>query len=158
MRAKKSGFTLIELLVVIAIIAVLIGLLLPAVQKVRDAAARIKCASNLKQIGLAVHSYHDANGIIPPLALCGNGAEDLNNGMTSLWYQFRHTPVHVWLLPYVEQDNIWKSWNINSNGSGTDAGAVNNLGLKQGPLSVYTCPAMPEPVNPVYAAVGQLRY
>lgn len=100
---RRSAFTLIELLIVIAIVAILIGLLLPAVQKVRESAARIQCAGNLKQIGLASHNYADVHNCLPPGQL--GPYPDVGLGLPPINTQF--IGVLTYLLPYIEQDNLY---------------------------------------------------
>src|SRR5262245_24967297 len=106
----RNGFTLIELLVVIAIIAVLIGLLIPAVQKVREAASRITCANNLKQLGLACHNYDSAHGRLPPGYL---GPIPNERYLDPNSDRIQNVGLLVYLLPYVEQDTLYRQLQIN---------------------------------------------
>jgi prepilin-type N-terminal cleavage/methylation domain-containing protein len=140
----RLGFTLIELLVVIAIIAILIGLLLPAVQKVREAAARIKCANNLKQIGLALHNYHDTNGFFPSA-----GASDGKPMTGGPWpNQGEGTNWLVHIMPFIEQGNIYNKLTFTGDSGWTDnpnqpnSSAVNNVKLVTGVVvPIYRCPS-----------------
>jgi prepilin-type N-terminal cleavage/methylation domain-containing protein len=117
----RRAFTLIELLVVIAIISVLMGLLLPAVQKAREAASRAQCANHLKQIGLALHHYENVHGKLPPSRLGGA------NDALATWA--------VLILPFVEQENLYRQWNV--------AGTYyqQNAPARTTPVKIYFCPS-----------------
>jgi prepilin-type N-terminal cleavage/methylation domain-containing protein/prepilin-type processing-associated H-X9-DG protein len=146
-NALRSGFTLIELLVVIAIVAILMGLLLPAVQKVREAAARITCANNLKQIGLALHNYHDTNQAFPqaykplptpdPTAPPGTGTYGAS--------------AFTLILPYIEQDNVYRRIDVNR----AALSAINmppaNAAYST-PIKTFLCPSAPGQPTVDYSA------
>jgi len=155
-RRARPGFTLIELLVVIAIIAILIGLLLPAVQKVREAAARMSCSNNLKQLGIAAHNYESTNQKLPP----GTDA----NGVGCI----------VHLFPYIEQDNQYKLWTlspttyvqmwyVNSPNNWLHRPSTTSTDVIPRPPAVYgseakiktlLCPSNPDPDGYVTALLG----
>jgi prepilin-type N-terminal cleavage/methylation domain-containing protein/prepilin-type processing-associated H-X9-DG protein len=170
---RFRGFTLIELLVVIAIIAILIGLLLPAVQKVREAAARMKCQNNLKQISLAAHNYASANNHFPTGFIGSNLARDLNPGSPFLRNSWTCTLAH--LLPYIEQENLFRQFHPDA----FNIDAPMNQGAVGGPMaawwanptsfnaakariSTYLCPSdnadTDTPRYNVYYAFAQVNY
>jgi prepilin-type N-terminal cleavage/methylation domain-containing protein len=133
-RGRRSAFTLIELLVVIAIIAILIGLLLPAVQRVRETAARVKCQNNMKQVGLAFHNYHDANGRFPP----------------ALSNSYAYVP---WLLPFMEQSAAASRYDMNTtmpttpavqawNGTAVNRFGTSNTVASRVDIPILLCPSV----------------
>lgn len=155
---NRSGFTLIELLVVIAIIAVLIGLLVPAVQKVREAANRAKCTNNLKQLGLALHGYHDVNSGFPS----GKGPSFPGAPVYARW------SIHSRLLPFIEHDNLYKSIDFTKppETPGME-GVINFMPAWQNPgrvnadasrtaVSTFICPS--DPTNAPSDWAGQNNY
>ncbi len=134
-RVRVLGFTLIELLVVIAIIAVLVGLLVPAVQKVREAANRMSCSNNIKQIGLGLHNYHSTHEKFPPMsrfkAMPGTTPSGDQAEKGNLW---------IYLLPYIEQDNIYKLSPFPSpRNPNIDAGDPKSIANKT--IKTYLCPS-----------------
>jgi prepilin-type N-terminal cleavage/methylation domain-containing protein/prepilin-type processing-associated H-X9-DG protein len=133
--APRQAFTLIELLVVIAIIAVLIGLLVPAVQKVREAGARAQCQNNLKQIGIALHNYESANRHFPAGHVChaSNGLGGTGGTISSPYY-FSNWAIQ--LLPYLEQENLSKLYNDNVPNDHSS-----NQTVRQTYVAVYSCPS-----------------
>jgi prepilin-type N-terminal cleavage/methylation domain-containing protein/prepilin-type processing-associated H-X9-DG protein len=129
MYRKHRGFTLIELLVVIAIIAVLIGLLLPAIQKVREAANRISCASNLRQFGIAMHNYHDANGKFPPFQATAGSC------CYGTW--------QMEILPYCELGNLWNLYTNygGTSATGPDFSHLGNAQVTSQRMKMFSCPS-----------------
>ncbi|MFO0809616.1 MAG: DUF1559 domain-containing protein [Gemmataceae bacterium] len=151
---RSAAFTLIELLVVIAIIAVLIGLLLPAVQKVRDAAARAKCQNSAKQLGLAAHNYHDANGKMPPAIQIARFPTTWDSTTLSSYRQIPFGPNWaVFLLPYLEQDALYRSVDVSTymKSNGTDPSWRN---LRDKNINLLICPSDPNSLSTKCALNG----
>lgn len=161
-RGRRTGFTLIELLVVIAIIAILIALLVPAVQKVRESAARTQCANNLKQMGLALHAFHDVNSMLPP------GGQGPPAGATAGGPSFL-----VLILPYIEQQGVYNTfdfasgWDTRGTFTATQSSAYANARVKiyncpstdlEKFNSGSTCPGSPAAQRPNYVGVSGATY
>lgn len=142
---RRQGFTLIELLVVIAIIAILIALLLPAVQQAREAARRSNCQNNLKQLGLAMHNYHDNHNTFPPAGILqpGGSGTSARNGMG--W--------QVFLLPFVDQSALYNQFDFN-----ISYNQAPNSNIPTTRVTVFLCPSSKEVESPNEAGRGPIHY
>jgi prepilin-type N-terminal cleavage/methylation domain-containing protein/prepilin-type processing-associated H-X9-DG protein len=136
---RSRGFTLVELLVVIAVVAVLIGLLLPAVQNAREAANCMSCTNNLRQLAIAAHHFHDSHGKFPPGVRLPVRVRGRPTGGTNLWVE---------LLPYFEQDNLYKKWDYDDNRNNV-AGERDVLQAQV--IKILLCPSDPLPEHVVHA-------
>ncbi|WP_406694913.1 DUF1559 domain-containing protein [Singulisphaera sp. Ch08] len=149
MIRRRMAFTLIELLVVIAIIAILIALLLPAVQAAREAARRIQCTNNLKQLGLALHNYHGIHNVIVPGRIwdpaCGNNFQG----------QCQNTPWFTLMLPQFEQQSLHDAFNFSLGAEGVGfAGLSANSTLQMGKLGMFQCPSDRSPLGYRFPAIA----
>ncbi|MGE0609328.1 MAG: DUF1559 domain-containing protein [Pirellulales bacterium] len=172
MRSRVRGFTLVELLVVIAIIGVLIALLLPAVQAAREAARRTQCVNNLKQMGLALHNYHDVHGTLPP-GVIGSGRMPTSDSN----YQVKNTSGFVLMLPFLELGPMYDRYSCDvasalgnaysgkvvttatNSITGKTFNASDNKEIYSTPLSIYTCPSDSNPAPTMtYDAGGSGPY
>lgn len=140
-----SGFTLVELLVVIAIIGVLISLLLPAVQQAREAARRLQCQNHLKQMGLAIHNYHDTYGCFPPAGV--------HTSETNAWHS-----LHTYILPQIEQKNLYDEFQIDLTIYANLPSPVSPLNIQAATrdVSIYRCPSSPGNQGADYGEAGYL--